>query len=187
MSISDPHAGSAPQGPRSAASPLALGALEWPQRGRRGAGLRGAALPAAAQRVALASHRRGAAGAARERSGNAPGTGTERERTERGNAPGAGTHRERSREPRLARRPRRGWREAAEKVRNWARSGRGEGGRRRWEELKAEKVMLPRGLRRAARVVGGGAGLRGHRMGWGGGGEEGKGERRHGKEGKEGK
>ncbi|XP_014119489.3 uncharacterized protein LOC102073346 isoform X2 [Zonotrichia albicollis] len=65
------------------------------------------------QRVALPSHRRGAAGAARKRSGNAPGAGTEpgMHRERRGNGAGA------EREPGLARRPpRRGWREAAEKV-----------------------------------------------------------------------
>nr|XP_014119488.1 uncharacterized protein LOC102073346 isoform X4 [Zonotrichia albicollis] len=64
------------------------------------------------QRVALPSHRRGAAGAARERSGNAPRAGTEpgMHRERRRNGAGA------EREPGLARRPpRRGWREAAEK------------------------------------------------------------------------
>ncbi|XP_074391505.1 uncharacterized protein LOC102073346 isoform X3 [Zonotrichia albicollis] len=73
------------------------------------------------QRVALPSHRRGAAGAARKRSGNAPGAGTEpgMHRERRGNGAGA------EREPGLARRPpRRGWREAAEKRRLRNHSGR---------------------------------------------------------------
>ncbi|XP_064264907.1 uncharacterized protein LOC135294061 isoform X2 [Passer domesticus] len=89
MSVGHPHAGPAPERPR------------------RARGLRGAALTAAAQRVALASRPRGAAGAARERAGRASGarreragsaSGTRRERSREraGSAPGA--RRERSRE-----------------------------------------------------------------------------------------
>ncbi|XP_054127829.1 translation initiation factor IF-2-like [Melozone crissalis] len=81
MSISDRHAGPAPAGPRSAASRPPSAPPSCPSCGR--------------QRVALPSHRRGAAGAARERSGNAPGAGTEpgmhRERSGSGAGAGSGS------------------------------------------------------------------------------------------------
>ncbi|KAL9866482.1 uncharacterized protein GJ701_000260 isoform 2-T9 [Geothlypis trichas] len=118
MSISDLHAGSAPEGLRSAASPLALGAPESSRRGRRGcAGPPFPQPPAGGAAESPTGRGGGCAGAEREthreRRGNGAGNapGAERERSRECTGSGEGTERE----PGLARRPRRGWREAAEK------------------------------------------------------------------------